>query len=314
MENFNVLPIYCPDPSCHFHGFLDTNEIKSLLLGTVNATKYSSSSRLSFDSNNNNNKIDDIDVNVIGGQRLSSSSLSLLSPTNNVKSESSVRKLAAAENLSYYKKYLRISENIGKNRNYFYEWKQKIGFLIRVFDVFWFFFKEVIRDPYRTYCPVPTCENVCRIERSAIQTASSNGDASSTFEFEPVKVTCNKCKAEFCSNCFRIIQSSSSPSECKCRLNGGKKPRATVTSTSMMSMMMKSTATTKPVDAALVAADNSSDLPNMSTSLLFNFENIKQCPKCGTLFERADGCAQIMCKCCKHTFCFYCLKSLEVPN
>lgn len=161
---------------------------------------------------------------------------------------------------------------------------------------------------------MPTCENVCRIERSAIQTASSNVDAAaagSTFEFEPVKVTCNKCKAEFCSNCFRIIQSSSSspPNECKCRLAGGKKP---VTSTSMMSMMMMKSTITKPVDAALVAADSSSDVPNMSTSLLFNFENIKQCPKCGTLFERADGCAQIMCKCCKHTFCFYCLKSLEV--
>lgn len=44
----------------------------------------------------------------------------------------------------------------------------------------------------------------------------------------------------------------------------------------------------------------------------FNFENIKRCPNCSILIERADGCAQIMCKICKHTFCFYCLTSLEV--
>lgn len=43
-----------------------------------------------------------------------------------------------------------------------------------------------------------------------------------------------------------------------------------------------------------------------------NFENIKRCPNCSILIERADGCAQIMCKICKHTFCFYCLTSLEV--
>ncbi|RNA42491.1 E3 ubiquitin-ligase RNF144B-like [Brachionus plicatilis] len=36
-----------------------------------------------------------------------------------------------------------------------------------------------------------------------------------------------------------------------------------------------------------------------------------ECPNCSILIERADGCAQIMCKICKHTFCFYCLTSLE---
>ena len=44
------------------------------------------------------------------------------------------------------------------------------------------------------------------------------------------------------------------------------------------------------------------------------FENIKQCPQCSTLIERAEGCAQIMCKVCRHTFCFYCLASLDVRN
>ncbi len=51
---------------------------------------------------------------------------------------------------------------------------------------------------------------------------------------------------------------------------------------------------------------------NSSKSFLINdFENIKRCPKCSILIERADGCAQIMCKACRHTFCFYCLTSLD---
>ncbi|CAG2175607.1 unnamed protein product, partial [Oppiella nova] len=38
---------------------------------------------------------------------------------------------------------------------------------------------------------------------------------------------------------------------------------------------------------------------------------IKRCPKCCILIERDEGCAQIMCRNCKHVFCWYCLASLE---
>uniref|UniRef100_A0A674C3G6 Ring finger protein 144ab n=2 Tax=Salmo trutta TaxID=8032 RepID=A0A674C3G6_SALTR len=38
---------------------------------------------------------------------------------------------------------------------------------------------------------------------------------------------------------------------------------------------------------------------------------IKHCPKCKVYIERDKGCAQMMCKSCKHTFCWYCLGSLE---
>jgi hypothetical protein len=58
--------------------------------------------------------------------------------------------------------------------------------------------------------------------------------------------------------------------------------------------------------------NSNSENPNSSKSFLINdFENIKRCPKCSILIERADGCAQIMCKACRHTFCFYCLTSLD---
>ncbi|XP_061633058.1 E3 ubiquitin-protein ligase RNF144B [Phyllopteryx taeniolatus] len=38
---------------------------------------------------------------------------------------------------------------------------------------------------------------------------------------------------------------------------------------------------------------------------------IKQCPTCGIYIERNQGCAQILCKSCKHTFCWYCLQNLD---
>ncbi|KAJ8306501.1 hypothetical protein KUTeg_017046 [Tegillarca granosa] len=39
---------------------------------------------------------------------------------------------------------------------------------------------------------------------------------------------------------------------------------------------------------------------------------IKRCPVCHVPIERNDGCAQMMCKRCKHVFCWYCLASLDV--
>ncbi|CAJ0947548.1 unnamed protein product [Ranitomeya imitator] len=41
---------------------------------------------------------------------------------------------------------------------------------------------------------------------------------------------------------------------------------------------------------------------------------IKRCPKCKVYIERDEGCAQMMCKNCKHAFCWYCLESLDDGN
>ncbi|KAA3681828.1 E3 ubiquitin-protein ligase RNF144 [Paragonimus westermani] len=38
---------------------------------------------------------------------------------------------------------------------------------------------------------------------------------------------------------------------------------------------------------------------------------LKRCPACFIPIERIEGCAQMMCRSCKHTFCWYCLKSLD---
>ncbi|XP_013790083.2 E3 ubiquitin-protein ligase RNF144A-like [Limulus polyphemus] len=42
-----------------------------------------------------------------------------------------------------------------------------------------------------------------------------------------------------------------------------------------------------------------------------NNSSIKRCPNCHILIERDEGCAQMMCKRCKHVFCWYCLTSLD---
>nr|XP_036860477.1 E3 ubiquitin-protein ligase RNF144A-like [Manis javanica] len=54
------------------------------------------------------------------------------------------------------------------------------------------------------------------------------------------------------------------------------------------------------------------------TSSAFKLEEddapIKRCPKCKVYIERDEGCAQMMCKNCKHAFCWYCLESLDVST
>lgn len=48
--------------------------------------------------------------------------------------------------------------------------------------------------------------------------------------------------------------------------------------------------------------------------LLSDSELIKLCPMCRVPIEKDEGCAQMMCKRCKHVFCWYCLASLDVSK
>ncbi|KAL6486412.1 hypothetical protein MHYP_G00058040 [Metynnis hypsauchen] len=55
-------------------------------------------------------------------------------------------------------------------------------------------------------------------------------------------------------------------------------------------------------------------LPGENSSVCKSGEDeppIKRCPKCKVYIERDEGCAQMMCKNCKHAFCWYCLESLD---
>lgn len=57
-------------------------------------------------------------------------------------------------------------------------------------------------------------------------------------------------------------------------------------------------------------------LVHVSSSSVYKMDEddapIKRCPKCKVYIERDEGCAQMMCKNCKHAFCWYCLESLDV--
>nr|XP_022919933.1 uncharacterized protein LOC111428579 [Onthophagus taurus]XP_022919942.1 uncharacterized protein LOC111428579 [Onthophagus taurus]XP_022919950.1 uncharacterized protein LOC111428579 [Onthophagus taurus] len=46
----------------------------------------------------------------------------------------------------------------------------------------------------------------------------------------------------------------------------------------------------------------------------FDSDLIKCCPMCNVPIEKDEGCAQMMCKRCKHVFCWYCLASLDVST
>lgn len=49
-----------------------------------------------------------------------------------------------------------------------------------------------------------------------------------------------------------------------------------------------------------------------SLGIPFDSDLIKCCPMCAVPIEKDEGCAQMMCKRCKHVFCWYCLASLDV--
>ncbi|XP_058807550.1 probable E3 ubiquitin-protein ligase RNF144A [Phymastichus coffea] len=51
--------------------------------------------------------------------------------------------------------------------------------------------------------------------------------------------------------------------------------------------------------------------PELLMGIPFDSDHIKCCPMCSVPIEKDEGCAQMMCKRCKHVFCWYCLASLD---
>ncbi|XP_018027301.1 uncharacterized protein LOC108682615 [Hyalella azteca] len=94
-------------------------------------------------------------------------------------------------------------------------------------------------------------------------------------------VTCPTCQLSFCPSC-------------------GLEPHGDAACAS--SLRASSSKGIKRQYNKLMGVD-SSDLPGV----------IKCCPnpKCRVPIERNEGCAQMQCRACKHTFCWYCLASLE---
>ena len=60
------------------------------------------------------------------------------------------------------------------------------------------------------------------------------------------------------------------------------------------------------------AACHGSPHPGRSCAEAGEGAAIKRCPMCRVPIERDAGCAQMMCRRCKHLFCWYCMASLDV--
>ena len=136
-------------------------------------------------------------------------------------------------------------------------------------------FAEVSLDANRTWCPQAGCDTICHI---------CTGNKS-----QGVPVTCPSCVKEFCSLC-----SSAWHPGLTCAENGA-------------ALVRQGGAGALGSEAGLVG-----DIAMWMAGA--EAENIKRCPMCAVPIERDAGCAQMMCKRCKHVFCWYCLASLDVRD
>ncbi|XP_075165786.1 uncharacterized protein LOC142238121 [Haematobia irritans] len=159
--------------------------------------------------------------------------------------------------------------------------------------------REIELDKTRTWCPRAGCETVCLIgstissapadvapsTSSSAAAASTNASTLSPSSIGGVgdvatssntpmlcAVQCPSCKDEFCSACKKTWHPNITCEEHSRRL----------------------------------AADGQDDI-----GIPFDNDLIKCCPMCAVPIEKDEGCAQMMCKRCKHVFCWYCLASLD---
>ncbi len=137
-------------------------------------------------------------------------------------------------------------------------------------------------DKNRTWCPAPDCGTICHICQPSHNSLLGSGD-----DAHVASVHCPSCQKEFCSRC----QANSHPGK-TCAQNGEELVRA-------MSQ----------------GGGGGGDGPAVAPAAEYIFAgsgDIKPCPMCRVPIERDAGCAQMMCKRCKHVFCWFCLTSLDV--
>ncbi|XP_016987157.2 uncharacterized protein LOC108050153 [Drosophila rhopaloa] len=161
--------------------------------------------------------------------------------------------------------------------------------------------REIELDKTRTWCPRAGCETICMVggaaqpaqssaicqmdespstsqsyspqqEASGSGSGNTGGEAGNGAAVFSVSVHCPSCKDEFCGLCKKAYHPNISCEEFGRRL----------------------------------IADGQDDI-----GIPFDNELIKCCPMCAVPIEKDEGCAQMMCKRCKHVFCWYCLASLD---
>ncbi len=141
---------------------------------------------------------------------------------------------------------------------------------------------EVALDRNRTWCPAPDCGTICHI----CQPSSSAAATAMVAEETGVAVSCPSCSKEFCSLCSANFHPGKT-----CAQNGEEIVRSQ-----------------EAAGGGIGLAPAAEFLGGAS----FLGGDIKPCPMCRVPIERDAGCAQMMCKRCKHVFCWFCLASLDV--
>ncbi|XP_026480359.1 probable E3 ubiquitin-protein ligase RNF144A [Ctenocephalides felis] len=143
--------------------------------------------------------------------------------------------------------------------------------------------REIDMDRTRTWCPRAGCETVCSVAApdgtTAAAGAASTAAGSSLGAAAPRRppvcaVQCPTCSDEFCSSCKKQWHPGQTCEQYALTLGA------------------------EEGFPLLLAGPGGSEL-------------IKSCPLCSVPIEKDEGCAQMMCKRCKHVFCWYCLTSLD---
>ena len=157
---------------------------------------------------------------------------------------------------------------------------------------------EVALDSNRAWCPQVGCNTICHICNST--------EASSTNhrKIEPVPVKCPTCDKEFCSLC-----SANWHPGMTCAQNGNALFASASNAKRTSSNGLIKTASVTNGRLIGQAGDNLI-LPGGGSIE----GDIKRCPMCNVPIERDAGCAQMVCKRCKHVFCWFCLTSLDVST
>lgn len=137
---------------------------------------------------------------------------------------------------------------------------------------------NILKDPARFFCPRPNCGTMCYSKR-----------------FGPHPTRCSTCGFKFCRLCQNAWpgRGHSCPEELGfiARSNGIEAHSGTKSSTN------KAESIAKPKDIS--SGKNDQVLV------------IKRCPICGIPIERSEGCHQVFCMNCGHSFCWACLANLD---
>jgi len=157
--------------------------------------------------------------------------------------------------------------------------------------------REIDNDPNGTWCPSVGCETVCHV----CHIVDSKGKS------PPQPVTCPKCQLTFCSHCKSAWHG-----------NSGKCDDPVVSAAAAAAAAAMPKAPLETAEAAMSRSRSNFFAAFLRRGPVVEAPNaqvdaspIKRCPICHILIEREEGCAQMMCKRCKHVFCWYCLESLD---